>query len=279
MIFYHAKEKQQESWREAERKITKIISETMQVELHQYDIERAHRIGRKGRHSRPIIVKFNSYKKKMEVLAATRLLQGKRVGVSEDFTQKVRNIREELKVFMFTARQQGEYAVLRHDKLVINERYYTLRELKEKRSQEGDVGEQPSPSRSTGNQTTRESGRNGNGGPPGRAGAGGEQSSPNRSTGNRTTRESGRDVNGGPPGSADRSQRRQQGPQRDETHLENDEGGDPGTAGENFAKKNKKIVRENTGCDVRRWLTGGAVTRNRARGASVSQVREGSESA
>jgi hypothetical protein len=60
--------------------------------------------------------------------------------IAEDYTPRVRKIRRELKSFMLSARQEGRYAVLRHDRLVVEGRSFTLEQLRSSPSSSAVVG-------------------------------------------------------------------------------------------------------------------------------------------
>lgn len=57
------------------------------VELEVHDIDRSHRVGRRGERPRPVIVKFVSYRKRREVFLNKKKLKGKPITIREDLTQ------------------------------------------------------------------------------------------------------------------------------------------------------------------------------------------------
>jgi hypothetical protein len=132
LIFYNVEESNGENWSAIENIIRQILCNEMKINLDDLDIERAHRLGKKNRGvARPIIVKFGHYKKKMEVLRHRSSLKGCKIRIDEDFTYRIREIRNQLKEFMFEARNKGRHAVLKFDKLVIDGQFYSLEKLKE----------------------------------------------------------------------------------------------------------------------------------------------------
>lgn len=83
-------------------------------------MERAHRTGKPGGdRARPIVVKFLRLKDRSAILQRTKLLQGSKIFINEDFTDTVRRKRKELMSDMRTARERGDIAYLRQDKLII----------------------------------------------------------------------------------------------------------------------------------------------------------------
>jgi regulator of replication initiation timing len=76
LVFYNIEEDDKESWSQSERKVEEIIKLHLKLHLADGDIERAHRLGKRTGSSRPVIVKFNSYKKKKQFLELPVLLKG-----------------------------------------------------------------------------------------------------------------------------------------------------------------------------------------------------------
>ena len=73
--------------------ILQLAKEKLQVDLTRNDIERSHRTGSKSKHKstntpRPIIAKFNTYRKRQEVISARRKLAGTRKSIQEDLTKR-----------------------------------------------------------------------------------------------------------------------------------------------------------------------------------------------
>ena len=87
-------------------------------------IERAHRTGNpsgySGKRPRPIMIKFLRYKDKMDVLGKAKDLKGTKIYVNEDYTEAVRLKRKELIPAMKAARERGDIAYIRHDKLIVH---------------------------------------------------------------------------------------------------------------------------------------------------------------
>lgn len=117
-------ETQNESWKEVEDKVKYVIKEKLHLDSSQMVIERAHRTGNPSGYSekrpRPIMVKFLRYKDKMAVLGKTKDLKGTNIYVNEDYTEAVRQKRKELIPAMKAARERGDIAYIRHDKLIVH---------------------------------------------------------------------------------------------------------------------------------------------------------------
>ncbi|KAH3736269.1 hypothetical protein DPMN_042832 [Dreissena polymorpha] len=114
--------------------------------------ERAHRLPGKN-YPRPLIVKFSLFKDKERIIkryreqrksdreyetsdatsneaSATDTGSGKRVRVSEDFTERVRKARSSLIPYLKESLAAGKNAYLRLDKLIVNGNSYVYDENK-----------------------------------------------------------------------------------------------------------------------------------------------------
>lgn len=111
-----------EKWCESEEKVKQIIQEKLQLDQNKITLEKAHRIGRmrNGNSSRPrpVVVKFLKYKDKEAVLERAKYLKGSNIYLNEDFPENVRLRRKELMPELRAARERGEIAYLRYDKLI-----------------------------------------------------------------------------------------------------------------------------------------------------------------
>lgn len=76
-----------EEEREDTDKIAMEVAAKIGVTLEERDIDRSHRVGRRGERPRPVIVKFVSYRKRREVFINKKLLKGSNITVREDLTQ------------------------------------------------------------------------------------------------------------------------------------------------------------------------------------------------
>ena len=131
LVFYNIYEQERETWNESETIVRQFLWDELGVNTTDYDLERTHRLGaRRGRnHNRPIIAKFNSFKKKSEVLACALKAKNTPVSISEDFSHRVRSIRSDLKTYLIRARSEGLRAKLNYDKLYIEGKPYKLEDF------------------------------------------------------------------------------------------------------------------------------------------------------
>ena len=88
------------------------------------EIERAHRSGNpsgySGKRPRPIVIKFLRHKDKMAVLGKAKELKGTSIYMNEDYSEGVKQKRRELIPAMKAARERGDIAYIRYDKLIVH---------------------------------------------------------------------------------------------------------------------------------------------------------------
>ena len=115
-----------ESWHDCENLICEVIYQGMGVSPSVIiEIERAHRVGKSS-----IVCKFRSFKQRSYILSAAKNLRNShrfsRVYVHEDFSELVKQKRQELSRVQQDLRSQGLRSYLRFDKLVAGDRIYTV---------------------------------------------------------------------------------------------------------------------------------------------------------
>lgn len=162
IVLYGVGEEEDESWDMTSEIVRHVIRQTG-VAMNERDIERAHRVGH-GRYPRPIVCKLAHYKVKEEIIRSARFLRGTGVAISEDHSRRVREERAFLKRHLIDARKQGARAFIRFDKLVINGRVRSRRELEEMRRQHQEQTASPAPEVPTSTPDTAQERRTGNAG-------------------------------------------------------------------------------------------------------------------
>ncbi|KAK7926327.1 hypothetical protein WMY93_008637 [Mugilogobius chulae] len=113
-----------ETWSDTEQKIQRVLAENLQLQ-QTVEVERAHRTGKSsggGDRARPIVVKLLRYKDRQSILQRAKLLKGSKIFINEDFTDAVRRKRRDLMPELRAARERGDIAYLRFDKLIVHPR-------------------------------------------------------------------------------------------------------------------------------------------------------------
>ena len=102
-----------ERWDVCEEKVRDFIKTDLNLpEFENVEIERAHRLKSRDKDKCTIIVKFNRYKDREQILrAATETLdKGSAYSVQQDYTDRVKTARRELGKLMIEAWNSGKYA-------------------------------------------------------------------------------------------------------------------------------------------------------------------------
>lgn len=123
LMFYNLTEERDE---DCKQKLISFIEREVKIEDAQAIVlQRAHRVGphRHGK-TRPIVAKFAYDVDKERVRRAARNLKGTPYGISEQFPREVNEKRKRLIPIMKQAKHDGKEAVLRVDKLFINNVLY-----------------------------------------------------------------------------------------------------------------------------------------------------------
>ena len=86
-------------------------------------IERSHRVGEKKRgQERQIVVQFNSYKDKLDVLRNCKKLKGTSFSIFEDFSKETASIRKEKWKEVLKNRKDGKISYLQYKTVICKER-------------------------------------------------------------------------------------------------------------------------------------------------------------
>ena len=81
---------------ECEERVHFFLDEKLDINTSEIWIERTHRVGKKKiRRERQIVVQFNSYKNKLDLLRKCKKLKGAHFSVFEGFSKETASIRKE----------------------------------------------------------------------------------------------------------------------------------------------------------------------------------------
>lgn len=132
IIVQGIKEMENESDLSIKENIRKMLTEIgMEINMEN-ETREVRRIGKKIQNRdipRPILIEFASGSKKIEVLKAAKKLKGSDIWISEDYSKQVQEQRKLLVPHMKEARTKGNKAILRHNKLIINDESYTIEQI------------------------------------------------------------------------------------------------------------------------------------------------------
>lgn len=128
IVIYGIPEIQDENWEKTEKLLLNFVREMLKIELEQYSVERAYRLGYAKNMKRPIIAKLNNFKTKDLIMKNAKFLKNTEFAISEDYSQKVKDERSQLKPLINIAKEQGKRAFLSFNKISIDGRKYAVEE-------------------------------------------------------------------------------------------------------------------------------------------------------
>ena len=115
-------EVENETWEQTEEILHNLFKE--KLELENISVERAHRVGNKGKNDkRTIVLKLASFKDKLKIISEARKLKGTNISINEDYSKETLEIRKEKWKEVKELRKNGTYAILVYDKVVIKGKY------------------------------------------------------------------------------------------------------------------------------------------------------------
>ena len=115
-------ELENETWEQTEEILHNLVKE--KLELENISVERAHRVGNKGKNDkRTIVLKLASFKDKLKIISEARKLKGTNISINEDYSKETLEIRKEKWKEVKELRKNGTYAILVYDKVVIKGKY------------------------------------------------------------------------------------------------------------------------------------------------------------
>lgn len=115
--------------------VIKIFSESLEIKVEEWDVNKIHRIGKINKESekaRPVLLSLVNSLKKSEIMKKKNLLKSKRIYIAEDYPKEVIEIRKALQPKLIEERNKGNIAYINYDKLIIKEN----KTNKEKRKRE-----------------------------------------------------------------------------------------------------------------------------------------------
>uniref|UniRef100_A0A8D8VP72 Uncharacterized protein n=2 Tax=Cacopsylla melanoneura TaxID=428564 RepID=A0A8D8VP72_9HEMI len=122
VVIYGIKEDEDESWEQIMNQVLSILNTVMQMDVQRSEIDNCYRLGKRNHKypGRPLLVKFVTEWRKVEMLKKGHKLKGRKLWVDEDYTKEVMERRKELIPKMMGIRKSGKFAILKKDKIFVN---------------------------------------------------------------------------------------------------------------------------------------------------------------
>lgn len=130
IVIYGFSERHNESEWELHSRLIDMFHEILNVDLTGY-IEEIYRIGRKNTKNRPLVIEFLSKRMSKYIIENGNYFQGTGIFITEFLNENARKHRNLLREEMIKARINGQYAIIRNNRLFIDGKQVTLKDDKE----------------------------------------------------------------------------------------------------------------------------------------------------
>ncbi|XP_065650649.1 uncharacterized protein LOC136088316 [Hydra vulgaris] len=112
---------EEKNWEITKKKVKQLFKDNLGIEK-EIIIDRAHRVGvANDKRERTIVLKLRDYEDKKTILERARKLKGTNIFLNEDFSFTTRKIRKELFDQAKIHRQNGYFAKVVYNKLIVHE--------------------------------------------------------------------------------------------------------------------------------------------------------------
>lgn len=119
-IIIHGIEEEETNRKQLEENIIKIIQNILKVQITLPEIDIMYRLGpKRTEKTRPVIVKFTTQRKVLELLSNRKNLKNTRIYINEDMTKEKAEERKKLVAEMKKYREAGKHAIIKNGKLII----------------------------------------------------------------------------------------------------------------------------------------------------------------
>lgn len=129
IIMYNVEQKENETVEQLETAVMSVLRNDLKADIELKEIDRIIRVGRHLPSNRPVLIKFVTFRKKIEILRLARNLKGTNFGISQDYSYEERQLGKKLIPYMVQARSMQCRASLRGGKLLVDGELYSLEEL------------------------------------------------------------------------------------------------------------------------------------------------------
>ncbi|XP_065640449.1 uncharacterized protein LOC136073036 [Hydra vulgaris] len=111
----------EKDWEDTKNKVNKLFVENLEI-ANDIRIERAHRVGNGGSERvRAIVLKLHDFEDKAIIMDKANKIKGTNIYINEDFSETTRRICKELFAQAKTHWQNGYYAKVLYNKLIVHE--------------------------------------------------------------------------------------------------------------------------------------------------------------
>lgn len=109
--------------------ILDLFNTTLEIPVRKEELNYAYRFGRQTENTRPVVVKFVTFHKKLDVLKKGYLLKGNSISITNDLTKEERENQKILRRHQKNALEQRLDAKIKKNNLIINNTIYSVSDL------------------------------------------------------------------------------------------------------------------------------------------------------
>lgn len=122
VVVYGVSEELEESWEQILTKVISILNMVMKMNIERNEIDYCCRLGKRNHKfpGRPVLIKFTTEWRKIDMLRRRNSLKGRKLFVDEDHTKEIMEKRKQLIPKMMELRKEGKFVILRRDKIIVN---------------------------------------------------------------------------------------------------------------------------------------------------------------
>ena len=132
LIFYGVGQEERETSEKLLLKVKDVMKSHMKIsrEIHISHVSRVYS-GPEVQGYRPVLVSFENYRDKEDVLQASKCLRNSLISVTEDLSKKTRESRQELRKFMRHIKKTApeKKCFMQHDKLFVDGKMFVFNEI------------------------------------------------------------------------------------------------------------------------------------------------------
>lgn len=120
IIIFGIKE-EEKSRNELENICLELLNKTLKIDTSIFEVDNLYRKGNKGQgKTRPILMKFTSRRKVIDILSNKKYLKETNIVISEDFPKEIIEERKQLIPLMKEFRKEGKHAIIKYDRLYVD---------------------------------------------------------------------------------------------------------------------------------------------------------------
>lgn len=119
---------------ELEKNVKALITDDLNLDITNVDINNVFRMGKKQEQPRPIMLACTTWRLKKEIMKNKKNMKNRKIIIKEDFSPEMRAERKQLGIVMMELRETGKRVSVRGNKLFMEGKYYAKEEIEKIRN-------------------------------------------------------------------------------------------------------------------------------------------------